>query len=58
MTMHDPLLTLAGRLKGLVDDGTLERIQSDVKAEVEHGVQYALAAPYPALGQVNEDVYA
>src|SRR5438477_7603220 len=58
MTVHDPLLTLAGRLKGLVDDGTLERIQSDVKAEVEHGVQYALAAPYPALSQVDEDVYA
>src|SRR2546421_1743439 len=58
MTMHDPLLTLAGRLKGLVDDGTLERIQSDVKTEVEHGVQYALAAPYPALSQVDEDVYA
>src|SRR5438874_2937437 len=58
MTMHDPLLTLAGRLKGLVDDGTLERIQSDVKSEVEHGVQYALAAPYPALSQVDEDVYA
>src|SRR6266404_3779290 len=48
MTMHDPLLTLAGRLKGLVDDGTLERIQSDVKVEIEHGVEYALAAPYPA----------
>src|SRR5467141_2054355 len=58
MTMHDPLLTLAGRLKGLVDDGTLERIQSDVKTEIEHGVQYALAAPYPALSQVDEDVYA
>jgi pyruvate dehydrogenase E1 component alpha subunit len=58
MTMHDPLLTLAGRLKGLVDDGTLERIQGDVKTEIEHGVQYALAAPYPALSQVDEDVYA
>jgi len=56
--MHDPLLTLAGRLKGLVDDGTLERIQSDVKVEIEHGVEYALAAPYPAPSQVNEDVYA
>jgi len=29
-----------------------------VKAEIEHGVQYALAAPYPAPGQVDEDVYA
>jgi hypothetical protein len=29
-----------------------------VKAEIDSGVQYALAAPYPAASQVHEDVYA
>jgi pyruvate dehydrogenase E1 component alpha subunit len=58
MSQHDPLQTLATRLQGLVDAGTLERIQADVKAEVDNGVQYALAAPYPDAAQVDEDVYA
>jgi len=60
MTNHDPLLTLSGRLTAqrLVDESVFERIQSDVKTEIDNGVQYALAAPYPALTQVDEDVYA
>jgi TPP-dependent pyruvate/acetoin dehydrogenase alpha subunit len=35
-----------------------DRIQADVKAEVDKGVEYALSAPYPAASQVDEDVYA
>ena len=60
MTNHDPLLTLSGRLIGqrLADESVFERIQTDVKAEVDSGVQFALAAPYPAPEQVDEDVYA
>jgi pyruvate dehydrogenase E1 component alpha subunit len=60
MTGRDPLETLAGRLtgQGLTDAGTFERILTDVKTEIERGVQYALDAPYPALTQVDEDVYA
>jgi pyruvate dehydrogenase E1 component alpha subunit len=60
MTAHDPLLTLAGRLSGqrLADDAVFERIQNDVKAEIDAGVQYALAAPYPEASEVDEDVYA
>jgi acetoin:2,6-dichlorophenolindophenol oxidoreductase subunit alpha len=58
MSKHDPLQTLSGRLKGLVDGDTFERIHTDVKAEIDAGVQYALAAPYPAPEQVDEDVYA
>ena len=50
MTNHDPLLTLAGRLTGLrlADASVFERIETDVKTEIDSGVQYALAAPYPA----------
>src|SRR5207244_10150013 len=60
MTTHDPLLTLAGRLTAqkLADASVFERIQTDVKAEIESGVQYALAAPDPGPEQGNEDGYA
>jgi TPP-dependent pyruvate/acetoin dehydrogenase alpha subunit len=60
MTKHDPLLTLAARLTAqkLVDGDTFERIVADVKAEIEKGVEFALAAPYPGPEQVDEDVYA
>ena len=60
MTKHDPLLTLAARLTAqkLVDGDTFERITSDVKTEIEKGVEFALAAAYPGLEQVDEDVYA
>jgi pyruvate dehydrogenase E1 component alpha subunit len=60
MTKHDPLLTLAARLTAqkLVDGDTFERIVTDVKAEIEKGVEFALAAPYPSPEQVDEDVYA
>ena len=59
-TNHDPLLTLAGRLTAqkLADEGVFERILTDVKAEIDAGVQFALAAPYPELSEVDEDVYA
>jgi TPP-dependent pyruvate/acetoin dehydrogenase alpha subunit len=60
MTKHDPLQTLAGRLTAqkLVEADTFERIDRDVKAEIDKGVAFALAAPYPGLEQVDEDVYA
>src|SRR5512132_2659702 len=57
MTSHDPLKTLAERLQGLVDEGTLERILTDVKAEIDSGVQFALAAPSPEPSEVDQDVY-
>ena len=60
MTGRDPLQTLAGRLteQGLADASVFERIQTDVKTEIDSGVQYALAAPYPDPSEVDEDVYA
>ena len=60
MSKRDPLQTLAGRLEGqgLADAAVFERIQTDVKSEIDNGVQYALAAPYPDPSQVDEDVYA
>jgi len=60
MTTHDPLQTLAARLsaQGLADAAVFERIETDVKTEIDGGVQFALAAPYPEASQVDEDVYA
>ena len=60
MTGSDPLQTLSKRLigQGLVDGAVFERIETDVRTEIDHGVQYALAAPYPDVRQVDEDVYA
>src|SRR5438105_7613501 len=60
MSQHDPLQTLSGRLEGqgLADADTFERILADVKTEIDTGVQFALAAPYPDANQVGEDVYA
>ena len=60
MTNRDPLETLSTRLmqQRLAEQSVFDRIQADVKTEIESGVQYALAAPFPAPGQVDEDVYA
>jgi pyruvate dehydrogenase E1 component alpha subunit len=60
MSTQDPLETLAKRLasQGLADAAVFERIQMDVKTEIDGGVQFALAAPYPEASQVDEDVYA
>jgi pyruvate dehydrogenase E1 component alpha subunit len=60
MTQHDPLETLAARLTAqqLADDAVFERILSDVKAEIDAGVQFALAAKYPEPDQVDQDVYS
>src|SRR5213596_1680327 len=60
MSQHDPLETLTSRLtaQGLADASVFERIQTDVKAEIDGGVQYALAAPYPEASEVDQDVYA
>src|SRR5690349_18076611 len=60
MTTRDPLQTLASRLmkQGLAEQAVFDRIQADVKGEIEKGVQYALDAPFPKPEQVTEDVYA
>jgi pyruvate dehydrogenase E1 component alpha subunit len=60
MTEHDPLQTLSARLtaQGLADASVFERILTDVKVEIDSGVQFALVAPYPDPRQVDEDVYA
>ncbi len=57
---RDPLKTLAEWLtdQGLTDQPMLDAIRAEVKLEIEAGVKFALEAPYPAISEVDEDVYA
>src|SRR5260370_26392934 len=60
MTNRDPLETLSSRLmqQQLAEQSVFDRIQADVKTEIESGVQFALAAPYPSPRQVDQAGYA
>jgi pyruvate dehydrogenase E1 component alpha subunit len=60
MTNRDPLKLLAERLvsQKLTDASVIAKIEKDVKAEVEAGVQFGLNAAFPDVSEVNEDVYA
>jgi len=57
---RDPLKLLADKLVGgkLTDQSVLDRIQVDVRSEVEKGMQFAINAPYPDVSEVNQHVYA
>jgi pyruvate dehydrogenase E1 component alpha subunit len=57
---RDPLRILADRLitQNLTDQAILDRIDREVKSEVEKGAQFALDAPFPDKSEVDEDVYA
>ena len=59
-TERDPLRLLARWLmdQGIADEGTLDQIHANVKAEIKAGVQFALDAPYPDPGEVDQHVYA
>ena len=53
-TDRDPIKLLADHLTG----HNLDQIHAEVKAEIDKGVQFALAAPYPNVDKVGQDVYA
>jgi len=45
-------------VQNMAERAALDKIQSEVKAEMDQAVQFALAAPYPAVDKVDQDVYA
>jgi acetoin:2,6-dichlorophenolindophenol oxidoreductase subunit alpha len=59
-TERDPINLLGDWLiqQKLADAAQLERIQSEVKTEMNAAVEFAIAAPYPTVDQVEQDVYA
>ena len=42
----------------IADQSALDQVQSEVKAEIDKAVQFAMAAPYPNADKVEQDVYA
>ena len=59
-TNRDPVKLFAQWLQKnkLAEDKLIERIQSEVAAEIKSAVDFALTAPYPAVDEVDENVYA
>ena len=57
---RDPIFNFGKRLieQKLADQATLDGIQSEVESQMKKAVEFAIAAPYPAADQVEQDVYA
>jgi len=59
-TDRDPIKVLSNWLlgQGHADSASLEKISSEARLEMEAAVKFAIAAPYPSVDQVEQDVYA
>ena len=59
-TERDPIANFGKWLveQKLADLTTLDRLQTDLEAEMKKAVDFAVAAPYPTVDEVDEDVYA
>ena len=59
-TKRDPIRLLADWLIGqkMADSATLDRIESEVKVEMQSAVDFAVSAPYHGPDEVDQDVYA
>jgi acetoin:2,6-dichlorophenolindophenol oxidoreductase subunit alpha len=59
-TQRDPILNLRNWLieQKLADAGTLDRWNSELESEMKKSMEFAIAAPYPGVDQVEQDVYA
>jgi len=59
-TERDPIANFRKLLieQKLADATALDQVQSELEAEMKKAVSFAVAAPYPAVGEVHEDVYA
>src|SRR5438445_9179340 len=57
---RDPINILGDWLiqQKLADSAQFERIQAEVKAEMNAAVEFAIAAPYPTVDEAEQDVYA
>ena len=57
---RDPIKLYANWLlgQGHAEAATLERVTAEARSEMEGAVKFAVAAPYPSVDQVEQDVYA
>jgi len=59
-TERDPIANFGKWLieENLADVAALAQIQAELESEMKKAVDFAVAAPYPAVDEVDEDVYA
>jgi acetoin:2,6-dichlorophenolindophenol oxidoreductase subunit alpha len=59
-TNRDPLKVLGDYLlqETLTDPAALAQMQAEIASVMKAAVEFAIAAPYPAVEEVDEDVYA
>ncbi|MGD0214089.1 MAG: thiamine pyrophosphate-dependent dehydrogenase E1 component subunit alpha [Terriglobales bacterium] len=59
-TERDPITNFGKLLleQQLTDQATLDAIHREIDTEMKKAVEFAIAAPYPTVDEVGEDVYA
>jgi pyruvate dehydrogenase E1 component alpha subunit len=59
-TKRDPIKNMGEWLAGqkIADAGALKNIETQVRDEMKAAVEFAIAAPYPGVEEVDQDVYA
>lgn len=57
---RDPIKLFAEWMttNGVTDKAAIEKVDADVRAEVEAAVKFAVDAPYPSPDKVDQDIYA
>ena len=59
-TKRDPIKNMGAWLvsQKLADASELQKIENEVREEMKAAVEFAIAAPYPSVEEVDQDVYA
>src|ERR1035438_72832 len=59
-TERDPIANFGKWLveQKIADGAALDQIQAELESEMKKAVDFAVSAPYPAVSEVDEDVYA
>jgi pyruvate dehydrogenase E1 component alpha subunit len=59
-TKRDPIKNMGDWLvsQKLADGEALQKIEDEVRREMKTAVEFAIAAPYPSVEEVDQDVYA
>jgi len=59
-TERDPIVNFGKMLieQKFADQATLDAVQGEIETQMKKAVEFAIAAPYPTVDEVDEDVYA
>src|SRR5260370_41795784 len=59
-TKRDPIKNMGEWLAGkkIADASALQKIENEAREEMKAAVEFAIAAPYPGVEEVDQDVYA